>query len=148
MKLTGAAILVSCGMKDLLAAPAAYPYRSARGGLSVVTVDGIEAWLGRRLPETYRTFLAGKLEDFLAANDRTLVYGPSSVVERNETFESKRYCPGFLAVADDSSGSALVLSLADGSICSVGIGAMTPDCFEPVAASFAEWQAAGFRYVE
>jgi hypothetical protein len=29
MKLTGAAILVSRGMKDLQAAPAAYPYRSA-----------------------------------------------------------------------------------------------------------------------
>jgi hypothetical protein len=29
MKLTGAAILVSRGMKPLQAAPAAYPYRSA-----------------------------------------------------------------------------------------------------------------------
>src|SRR5580693_8745688 len=33
MKLTGAAILVSRGMKVLQAAPAAYPYRSASGGL-------------------------------------------------------------------------------------------------------------------
>jgi predicted RNA-binding Zn-ribbon protein involved in translation (DUF1610 family) len=32
MKLTGAAILVSRGMKFLQAAPAAYPYRSANGG--------------------------------------------------------------------------------------------------------------------
>jgi len=32
MKLTGAAILVSRGMKVLQAAPAAYPYRSATGG--------------------------------------------------------------------------------------------------------------------
>jgi hypothetical protein len=32
MKLTGAAILVSRGMKVLQAAPAAYPYRSAKGG--------------------------------------------------------------------------------------------------------------------
>jgi hypothetical protein len=31
MKLTGAAILVSRGMKVLQAAPAAYPYRSASG---------------------------------------------------------------------------------------------------------------------
>jgi hypothetical protein len=31
MKLTGAAILVSRGMKVLQAAPAAYPYRSAGG---------------------------------------------------------------------------------------------------------------------
>jgi hypothetical protein len=31
MKLTGAAILVSRGMKVLQAAPAAYPYRSLKG---------------------------------------------------------------------------------------------------------------------
>ena len=30
MKLTGAAILVSRGIKDLQAAPAAYPYRSQK----------------------------------------------------------------------------------------------------------------------
>jgi hypothetical protein len=34
MKLTGAAILVSRGMKVLQAAPAAYPYRSAAKGES------------------------------------------------------------------------------------------------------------------
>jgi hypothetical protein len=34
MKLTGAAILVSRGMKVLQAAPAAYPYRSALGSFS------------------------------------------------------------------------------------------------------------------
>jgi hypothetical protein len=34
MKLTGAAILVSRGMKGLQAAPAAYPYRSAATGES------------------------------------------------------------------------------------------------------------------
>ena len=38
MKLTGAAILVSRGMKVLQAAPAAYPYRSAREGRGQTTV--------------------------------------------------------------------------------------------------------------
>ena len=36
MKLTGAAILVSRGMKVLQAAPAAYPYRSAAEGIAGV----------------------------------------------------------------------------------------------------------------
>jgi hypothetical protein len=60
MKLTGAAILVSRGMKALQAAPAAYPYRSAASDSacstagSVITVSDREflvaipdAWLGR-----------------------------------------------------------------------------------------------------
>jgi len=111
-----------------------------------VTVDDVESWLGRPLPEPYRSFLAGTADDFVAGNDRTLVYSPASVVERNETFEVKRYCPGHVAVGDDSGGAALVLSLADGSIHSVGFGTMTPDCFEPIAACFAAWADAGFPY--
>jgi len=113
----------------------------------VATVEEIEAWLGRPLPEPYRSFLAGAANDFLAGNDRTLVYGRDSVAERNETFESRRYCPGHLAIGDDSGGAALVLSLDDGRIHSVGMGAMTLEYFEPVAPSFAAWAAAGFPAV-
>jgi hypothetical protein len=112
------------------------------------TVEDIEAWLGRTLPEPYRSFLAGMLEDFQAPNDRTLVYGRDSLVERNETFESKTYCPGHLAIGDDSGGSALVLSLGDGSVHRVGMGTMTPDCFEPMAPSFGSWADARFPYAD
>jgi hypothetical protein len=111
-----------------------------------VAVGEVEAWLGHTLPEPYRSFLAGTADDFLADKGRTLVYGRGSVVERNEAFESRRYCPGHLAVGDDSGGAALVLSLAGGGVHRVGIGAMTPDCFEPVAPSFAAWAAAGFPH--
>ncbi len=110
------------------------------------TVDAIEGWLGRALPEPYRSFLAGAGDDFLADNDRTLVYGRESVMERNETFESQVYCPGHLVIGDDSGGSALVLSLDDGRVYRVDMGAMTPDCFELVAPSIVAWIAAGFPH--
>jgi hypothetical protein len=121
---------------------------SPKEGRVAVTIEDIETWLGHPLPEPYRSFLAGTAENFLAANDRTLVYGRASIVERNETFEAQTYCPGHLAIGDDSGGSALVLSLADGSVHSVGMGAMTPDCFEPVAPSFAAWADAGFPHAD
>jgi hypothetical protein len=108
----------------------------------------IEAWLGQPLPEAYRTFLAETSQSFLAANDRTLVYGYNAIVERNDTYESRAYCPGHLMIGDDSGGMALILSLADGSICSVSMGAMTPDCSVLVASSFPAWQAAGFPHAE
>ena len=47
MKLTGAAILVSRGMKVLQAAPAAYPYRSARFILDTTHGIGLEKFLQR-----------------------------------------------------------------------------------------------------
>ena len=112
------------------------------------SLEDIEAWLGQPLPEPYRSFLAATAESFLAANDQTLVYGCDAVVERNDTYESRAYCPGHLMVGDNGGGTALVLSLADGRVHSVGMGAMTPDCFEPVALSFAAWQAAGFPHAE
>lgn len=111
-----------------------------------MTINDIENWLEQTLPEPYRTFLAGLHDDLLADNDRSLVYGLERVIERNEAFESKTYCPGHLAIGDDSGGSALVLSLADGIIHSVGMGTMTPDSFEPLASNFTSWQNAGFPH--
>jgi hypothetical protein len=114
----------------------------------VQSLEEIEAWLGQPLPEPYRSFLGGTGESFLAANDRTLVYGRDAIVERNTTYESQSHCPGHLMVGDDSGGVALVLSLSDGRVHSVSMGSMLPDCFEPVAPSFAAWQAAGFPHAE
>lgn len=111
------------------------------------SIEQIEAWLGQMLPEPYRSFLARTASSLLAGNDRTLVFGNGDLVERNETLESRKYCPGHVAIADDSGGSAFILSLVDGRIHKVGMGAMTPDCFGPVAQSFQEWAGTGFPLV-
>lgn len=110
------------------------------------TVDAIESWLGRRLPVAYREYLIDNPEDVLMENDRTLIYGCESVVERNTTFESQEYCPGYLAIGDDSGCTAFVLSLADGRIHQVDIGAMTSDSMKPVAQNFEQWSMAGFPF--
>jgi len=107
------------------------------------TVEDIETWLGRPLPEPYRSFLAATPRHYLAG-DQTLVYGLDNLVVRNETYRSRDHCPGHLMVADDSGGSAVVLSLASGILHRVGMGAMTEDCFKPVARDFAEWASRGF----
>ena len=114
--------------------------------LNMKSLAEIESWLGQPLPEPYRNFLAATALSFLAANDRTLVYGCDALVERNETYESQAYCPGHLMVGDDSGGAALVMSLADGSIHQVGLGSMTPDCFELISGSFDKWAAAGYPH--
>jgi hypothetical protein len=108
------------------------------------TVEAIEAWLGRRLPEPYLAFLAATPTHYLAANGLTLVYGRDCIVERNDTYESRKYCPGHLMVGDDSGGLAFVLSLDDGSVHSVDMGAMTPNCLHAIAPDFAAWIDAGF----
>lgn len=112
----------------------------------IPTIDSIELWIGWRLPDAYRSFLANTVNSFLADNDRTLVYGRVEIIERNETFQSKEYCAGNLMIGDDGGGAAIVLSLTDARIHCVDMGAMTTDCFEPLSQSFEEWKAAGFPY--
>lgn len=112
------------------------------------SLEEIEIRLGLTLPEPYRSYLEKNNESFIASNGLTLIFGRDTIIERNTTFESKRYCPSYLVVGDDSGGSAFVLSLSDGMIHSVSIGAMTPDCFEDVAPSFEAWANAGFPCVE
>ncbi|MGL6075850.1 MAG: SMI1/KNR4 family protein [Fimbriiglobus sp.] len=112
------------------------------------SLERIEAWLGQPLLEPYRSFLVRNAESFLTDNDEILLYGVNAIAERNDTYQSRVYCPGHLMIADDGGGLAFVLSLMDGSIHSVGMGAMTPDCFSLVAANFAAWQASGFPNVE
>ena len=55
------------------------------------------------------------------------------------------YCPGYLAIGDDSGGRAVVMALDDHrqALFLVDHGAMTPDCFEPLAPSLEAWLEAG-----
>ncbi len=98
-------------------------------------------WLGAALPPQY--------EDYLLSVDGrensvggVLLYAVSSLIERNETYEVRRYCPGHFTVGDDGGGRAVVLRLDDGAVHLVDHGAMTPECMTPIGGSFRDWYAA------
>jgi hypothetical protein len=87
MKLTGAAILVSRGMKVLQAAPAAYPYRSASEG--------------KRVDEVERHIAAYRSAPFDAAGE---AWAKTAALEALEEFlPDGRVLDFFLAVVADSS---------------------------------------------
>ncbi len=99
-------------------------------------------WLGAVLPKAY--------EDYLHAIDgrETLVgdvlfYDASSLIERNETYEVKAYCPGHFTIGDDGGGRAVVIRIADGAVLLVDHGAMTPECMTRLGDNFRDWHAAG-----
>ena len=110
-----------------------------------MTLKEIERWVGQPLPDPYRTFL-GVQEESLPVGDFVLLYGRRDFVERNETTQVKEYCPGHVTVGDDGGGPQFVLALHDGRLFLVDAGAMTPDCFHPVADDFALWRADGCRF--
>ena len=53
----------------------------------MLLTEGVEQWVGRRLPEPYRSFLETAAVE-MPVGDRVLPYGREVFVERNETFEA------------------------------------------------------------
>lgn len=112
-----------------------------------MTLAEIETWIGQPLPESYRTFL-GSLPVERSVGNYVLLYGREIFIDKNEQTETKTYCPGFVTVGDDSGGQQFVLSVTDGRLSLVDAGAMTPDCFHPVADDFGSWLSTGCRFDE
>src|SRR2546429_3087481 len=95
-------------------------------------IEEIERWAGKALPGFYRHFLLTHEEKIIG--QQVNLYAAEWVIERNETYQTKEYCPGYITIGDDSGGRAFVISFAD-IPCSVFVvdhGYMNPDGFELV----------------
>jgi hypothetical protein len=106
------------------------------------TIDDIESWLGASLPSEYREFLKSCVVE-LTASELVLLYGRSLFIERNETYQTKEYCPGFVTVGNDSGDMEIILSLQDALIYLVDGGSMQIPTAEPLHISFSDWLNAG-----
>ncbi|MGB4811940.1 MAG: DUF4274 domain-containing protein [Methylophilaceae bacterium] len=111
-------------------------------------IAAIETWAQTTLPSEYRQFLLSHDEMFFG--DSILIYAAEDVIERNETYETKVYCPGYITIGDDSGGQAVVISLSGepSSVFLVGHGHMKPDGFHLMANSLSEWIANGCPIIE
>lgn len=106
----------------------------------------IEEYFGAKLPETYKAFLKHHSNEY--QNDLVVLYVSGDIIERNETYETKEYAPGYIAIGDDSGGSAFLLKLEenDPPVHIVGHGSMDPDYMELVSNSFSEWLNNNCKY--
>jgi hypothetical protein len=75
--------------------------------------------------------------------DRVALFQVGSLIARNEAFETKTYCPGYLVIGDESGDRAIVIPIDAplGDVFFVDQGAMTPDGFEKTTLPFHEWLA-------
>jgi hypothetical protein len=105
----------------------------------VKTFKEIEIWAGVTLTPGYIELLNSRGGNLIGSS--TMIYCADDVIERNETFESKKYCPGFLAIGDDSGGIAFVIALGNDSspVYAVDQGSMQPEDFTEVSPSIGLW---------
>ncbi|TWI44670.1 SUKH superfamily protein [Pseudomonas duriflava] len=106
-------------------------------------IAAIEAWIGVPLAHQYRALLASHGGQFVGELVR--FYTADEIIERNDCYEVQLYCPGYLAIGDDSGGRAVVISLQLSSpvVFVVDHGSMTPDDFDFVAESLLDWVSKG-----
>jgi len=111
-------------------------------------LNDIEEYIGGKLPASYKQFLENHTERF--QNDLVVLYLIDELIERNETYETIKYAPGYINIGDDSGGSAFLLKLGedDPPVHVVGHGSMDPKYMELVSDSFSEWQKNGCKYDE
>lgn len=105
-------------------------------------IDAFQQALGHALPAYYVAFLEEWEEDMCGG--QVLLYGAQSLMERNDTYETQQFCPGFITVGDDGGGRAVMLALdgLDRAVYLVGHGSMQRDDFELAAGDFQAWLAA------
>jgi hypothetical protein len=99
----------------------------------------VERWAQCTLPAAYRELLPSFAETIVG--EQVLLYPLDMVVERNETYQTKIYCPGHIAIGDDSGGRAAMISLTDPEcrVSLVGHGSMDPDDFVPLSMTLRQW---------
>lgn len=73
------------------------------------------------------------------------LYAADELIERNECYETRVYCPGYLTVGDDGGGRAVLVhaALTPSTVCVVGHGSMSEGDFVVVGDDLANWLHAG-----
>lgn len=107
-------------------------------------IAAVEAWAHQALPSEYSRLLLTQGGKFVGPSLR--LYAADEVIERNQTYESQLYCPGFIAIGDDSGGRAIVIGTGhtSGPVFIVGQGSMIPDDFVQLAKSLEQWVEQGY----
>ena len=103
----------------------------------------VESWVGAPIADSYRSFLASHGGQFVGNFVR--FYSVDELIERNECYQTLQYCPGFLAIGDDSGGRAVVMSqrMVPPTVFLVDHGSMSPEDFELVSDSLLDWVNSG-----
>lgn len=68
-------------------------------------------------------------------------YAEDEIVERNQTYETQTYCPGYLTIGDDGGGRAIVVhgALDPPTVFAVEHGSMSESDFVAVGGELSRW---------
>jgi len=106
-------------------------------------LDAVKNWADGDLQDRYLVVLHKHGGKF--CNEVVRLYGIDEIIDRNEVYETKKYCPGFLTIADDSGGRAVQIALGNipGPVYLVDHGSMSQEDFIEIAPDIDTWLERG-----
>jgi hypothetical protein len=106
-------------------------------------IAAVEDIIGGVLPRSYRDLL--KYSNGFSEGGGLLIYGTSDLVERNETWETKEYAEGYIAIGDNGGGYVfLMLQYFDANeVFAVDAGDMNPQNSTLISSDFTQWISEG-----
>lgn len=108
-----------------------------------IDIEKVEKEINTILPNSYKELL--KLSNGLATDEGIIIYGTDDFLERNETWETINYTPGFISIGDDSGGRIFLMSLGNEEIMIVDSGDMNPEHAELISTDLIQWINNGLR---
>lgn len=106
-------------------------------------IQEIENSMGITLPNTYKQLLT--YANGFSISGGLVIYGTDDLLERNETWEVKRYAEGYIAIGDDGEGNVFLISLnsKESEIFIVDAGYMNPRQATVITTNLIEWVNSG-----
>ncbi|MNF78990.1 hypothetical protein D3C84_611930 [compost metagenome] len=114
---------------------------TVNGAISNIQLSELQGKLHIQLPDAYVQMLNSA--NGFSLQSGVTIYSSDELVERNETFEVKKYAPGYLSIGDDSGGRSIMIPLTSNGVFLVDQGSMVPDDFERVSISITDWITGG-----
>lgn len=114
---------------------------TVNGAISNIQLSELQGKLHIQLPDAYVQMLNSA--NGFSLQSGVTIYSSDELVERNETFEVKKYAPGYLSIGDDSGGRSIMIPLTSNGVFLVDQGSMVPDDFERISISITDWITGG-----
>jgi hypothetical protein len=114
---------------------------TVNGAISNIQLSELQGKLHIQLPDAYVQMLNSA--NGFSLQSGVTIYSSDELVERNETFEVKKYAPGYFSIGDDSGGRSIMIPLTSNGVFLVDQGSMVPDDFERISISITDWITGG-----
>lgn len=111
----------------------------------VMDIEKVELKLHTKLPTSYKELLQSS--NGVYTNEGIIIYGTEDLIERNETWETKVYAPGFISIGDDSGGKVILLSQdsENKEVLIVYTGDMNPENATLISNDLIQWVNGGLK---